>query len=60
MKLNYDDAIVDPNQCLSNYYSDLKSTLVATDNIADDAAMVTSIEADYSFFYTPSFFKLQP
>lgn len=35
MKLNYDDAIVDPNQCLSNYYSTV--ALVTGDNVADSA-----------------------
>jgi len=61
-----DSKAEDPNSCLSNYYTDMISTLPALNVVdPDDSVLVLDANADlaeeaFSYYYTPSYFNLQP
>lgn len=61
-RLNYTEegAITDPNTCLDNYYTNETSTLLPDPPVYTDLAKSDFDNDVYTFFYRPTFYKLQP
>lgn len=61
-----DGKLIDPNACLNNYYTDLLTTItsVATNNVVDNVGAAPGMDGAvppvYTYYYSPSYYKLQP